>query len=423
MIDNPFRKKTASERWAEGARTRLHAAADASHDAGERAKKLGENTAEGVSASAKSAGSALGALIPTVAAAFASGRSKAAHGLDEGVDHGAESVTHGLDAAPEKVDQARDWIVEELLPKLQGMVDDTVDAKNNAAAQGGALSVVAGETVRTPKRKGGVLMVLGLAMLGGAAYFWYTDQKRRQGDPWQRVSSSDDPWAATSGRRAVSAAANPGAGMRSTATTEPAPTAGEKVHLTPSEAAAAREETVDRPVSALATGTTPSQSVAPAGSAPRTTTTGTNLAAGAATGTAAGAATTPAAGAATPDTAETTVQRTTEKTVVESRPLNEKVDENPATDATVTRTERRFEDPANTGPIATGYADRADDIAGDNAPTQSIPTVGERLNPRDARPADTTGDPYTGPNPTIEDPARDSVKEASEQTDAKWLRN
>lgn len=393
MIDNPFRKKTASERWAEGARTRLHAAADASHDAGERAKKLGENTAEGVSASAKSAGSALGALIPTVAAAFASGRSKAAHGLDEGVDHGAESVTHGLDAAPEKVDQARDWIVEELLPKLQGMVDDTVDAKNNAAAQGGALSVVAGETVRTPKRKGGVLMVLGLAMLGGAAYFWYTDQKRRQGDPWQRVSSSDDPWAATSGRRAVSAAANPGAGMRSTATTEPAPTAGEKVHLTPSEAAAAREENVDRPVSALATGT------------------------------AAGAATTPAAGAATPDTAETTVQRTTEKTVVESRPLHEKVDENPATDATVTRTERRFEDPANTGPIATGYADRADDIAGDNAPTQSIPTVGERLNPRDARPADTTGDPYTGPNPTIEDPARDSVKEASEQTDAKWLRN
>lgn len=393
MIDNPFRKKTASERWAEGARTSLHAAADASHDAGERAKKLGENTAEGVSASAKSAGSALGALIPTVAAAFASGRSKAAHGLDEGVDHGAESVTHGLDAAPEKVDQARDWIVEELLPKLQGMVDDTVDAKNNAAAQGGALSVVAGETVRTPKRKGGVLMVLGLAMLGGAAYFWYTDQKRRQGDPWQRVSSSDDPWAATSGRRAVSAAANPGAGMRSTATTEPAPTAGEKVHLTPSEAAAAREENVDRPVSALATGT------------------------------AAGAATTPAAGAATPDTAETTVQRTTEKTVVESRPLNEKVDENPATDATVTRTERRFEDPANTGPIATGYADRADDIAGDNAPTQSIPTVGERLNPRDARPADTTGDPYTGPNPTIEDPARDSVKEASEQTDAKWLRN
>lgn len=393
MIDNPFRKKTASERWAEGARTRLHAAADASHDAGVRAKKLGENTAEGVSASAKSAGSALGALIPTVAAAFASGRSKAAHGLDEGVDHGAESVTHGLDAAPEKVDQARDWIVEELLPKLQGMVDDTVDAKNNAAAQGGALSVVAGETVRTPKRKGGVLMVLGLAMLGGAAYFWYTDQKRRQGDPWQRVSSSDDPWAATSGRRAVSAAANPGAGMRSTAATEPAPTAGEKVHLTPSEAAAAREENVDRPVSALASGTV------------------------------AGAATTPAAGAATPGTAETTVQRTTEKTVVESRPLHEKVDENPATDATVTRTERRFEDPANTGPIATGYADRADDIAGDNAPTQSIPTVGERLNPRDARPADTTGDPYTGPNPTIEDPARDSVKEASEQTDAKWLRN
>ncbi|ACV05111.1 hypothetical protein I6I18_11270 [Kytococcus sedentarius] len=393
MIDNPFRKKTASERWAESARTRFHAAADASHDAGERAKKLGEHTAEGVSASAKSAGSALGALIPTVAAAFASGRSKAAHGLDEGVDHGAESVTHGLDAAPEKVDQARDWIVEELLPKLQGMVDDTVDAKNNAAAQGGALSVVAGETVRTPKRKGGVLMVLGLAMLGGAAYFWYTDQKRRQGDPWQRVSSSDDPWAATSGRRAVSAAANPGAGMRSTAATEPAPTAGEKVHLTPSEAAAAREENVDRPVSALASGTT------------------------------AGAATTPAAGAATPDTAETTVQRTTEKTVVESRPLHEKVDENPATDATVTRTERRFEDPANTGPIATGYADRADDIAGDNAPTQSIPTVGERLNPRDARPADTTGDPYTGPNPTIEDPARDSVKEASEQTDAKWLRN
>lgn len=392
MIDNPFRKKTASERWAEGARTRLHAAADASHDAGERAKKLGENTAEGVSASAKSAGSALGALIPTVAAAFASGRSKAAHGLDEGVDHGAESVTHGLDAAPEKVDQARDWIVEELLPKLQGMVDDTVDAKNNAAAQGGALSVVAGETVRTPKRKGGVLMVLGLAMLGGAAYFWYTDQKRRQGDPWQRVSSSDDPWAATSGRRAVSAAANPGAGMRSTATTEPAPTAGEKVHLTPTEAAAAREENVDRPVSALATGT-------------------------------AAGATTPAAGAATPGTAETTAQRTTEKTVVESRPLNEKVDENPAPDATVTRTERRFEDPANTGPIATGYADRADDIAGDNAPTQSIPTVGERLNPRDARPADTTGDPYTGPNPTIEDPARDSVKEASEQTDAKWLRN
>lgn len=409
MIDNPFRKKTARERWAESARDRFHAATDASHDAGVRAKKFGEHTAEGVSASAKNAGSALGALIPTVAAAFASGRSKAAHGIDEGVDHGADTVTHGLEAAPEKVDQARDWIVDELLPKLQGMVDDTVDAKNHAAAKDGALSFVAGETVRKPKRKGGILMLLGLALMGGAAYFWYTDEKRRQGDPWQRVASSDDPWAATSGRRAVSAAANPGAGMRSSAATEPAPTAGEKVHLTPSEAAEARDENVRRPVSALASENR--QSVAPAGSDERhaNTTAGTTVpAAGAAAGTQA---------------ADTTVQRTTEKTVVESRPLNEKVDEAPAQDATVQRTERRFEDPANTGPIATGYADRADDIAGDNAPTQSIPTVGERLNPRDARPADNNGDPYTGPNPTIADPTRDSVKEATEQTDGKWLRN
>ncbi|WP_374928334.1 hypothetical protein [Kytococcus sedentarius] len=394
MIDNPFRKKTARERWAESARDRFHAATDASHDAGVRAKKFGEHTAEGVSASAKNAGSALGALIPTVAAAFASGRSKAAHGIDEGVDHGADTVTHGLEAAPEKVDQARDWIVDELLPKLQGMVDETVDAKNHAAAKDGALSFVAGETVKKPKRKGGILMLLGLALMGGAAYFWYTDEKRRQGDPWQRVASSDDPWAATSGRRAVSAAANPGAGMRSSAATEPAPTAGEKVHLTPSEAAEARDENVRRPVSALASENR--QSVAPGGSGTRTD----------------------------PDQAAPVdlppTERDTVGTPAGSAPKEGTAahDEGPAQ-----RSERRFEDPANTGPIATGYADRADDIAGDNAPTQSIPTVGERLNPRDARPADNNGDPYTGPNPTVQDPARDSVKETSEQTDGKWLRN
>lgn len=355
MIDNPFRKKTASERLAENARQRFSAAADASQDAGERAREIGARTAEGATASAKSAGSALAGLVPTVAAAFAAARSKTAHGISDGVDASASTLSDGLDAAPEKVDHARDWIVDELLPKLQGMVDGTVEAKDEAADSGGALSTFAGETVQKRQRKGGVLMVLGLALLGGAAYFWYTDQKRRQGDPWQRVATTEDPWAGTE-RRSVSAAANPGAGMRSSTTAHTTPAVGEKVHLSPSEAA--REAQGTGPVSALATGR-PAQSVAPAGT-----------------------------GTTTPATSD-----------------------KPATEPT-TGSQRRFEDPATTGPIATGYAQKADDIAGDNAPTQSIPTVGERLNPVDARPSDNNVDPYgEGDAPT------------RKGTDEKWLRN
>ena len=406
MFDNPFRKKTASERLAENARARFSAAADASHDAGVRAREFGGHTAEGVSSTVKSAGSALGALIPTVAAAFASGRSKTAHGIDEGVDATAHSLTDRIEAAPEQVDHARDWIVDELLPRLQGMVDSTVEAKNQAAYKDGALSSLAGETVKREPKKGGVLMVLGLALIGGAAYFWYTDQQRRQGDPWKRVATSDDPWAGTTERRAVSAAANPGAGMRPSTDAHTAPAVGEKVHLTPSQAAEAREENVDRPVSALATGqrsTTaqPTTTAQPARAAQSIAPAGSGLRAG--------------------DSAASThtEQRTTQRTTVERTPVERTVDRTPATDATVTRTsertERRFEDPATTGPIATGYAQKADDIAGDNAPTQSIPTVGERLNPVDARPSQNNVDPYG------EDAA--TLRKGDDTTGEKWLRN
>ncbi|WP_462418747.1 hypothetical protein [Kytococcus sp. Marseille-QA3725] len=377
MIDNPFRKKTAGERLAENARMRLDAASLASQDAGLRAKRLGARAAEGASTSAKDAGAALSGLVPTVAATFAAARSRTAEGIHQGVDSSANTLSNGLDAAPDKVDHARDWIVDELLPRLQQMVDGTVDAKNDAAAKDGALSALAGETVRRKKRKGGFLMVLGLALLGGAGYFWYTDQQKRQGDPWKRVATTEDPWASTD-RRAVSAAANPGAGMRPDPHAGHEATTGEKVHLTPSEAAAAREGQADRPVSALTTGT---RSIAPSGSGVEE-------------------------------------DRTrTERTTVEREPINRTVEREEATDARVERTgtqQRRFEDPATTGPIATGYADKADDIAGDNAPTQSIPTVGERLNPVDARPADNNVDPYGETTATGRE---------GDTTGEKWMRN
>ncbi|SNC65182.1 hypothetical protein SAMN05445756_1268 [Kytococcus aerolatus] len=364
MLENPFRKKTASERLAEGARSRFSAAAGATQGAGLSARDKGFEAADSVASTAKGAGDSLyAAIVPTIAGAFAAARSATARGVDEGVERSASRVSSGLESAPDQIDSARDWLVEDLLPRIQEMVDHAVDAKDEAADEDGALSALAGETVRKRPRKGGVLMLLGLALLGGAGYFWYTDEKRRQGDPWGKVRTVvEDPWAARNERRAVSAAANPGAGTlpsRHTTHTEQVDhTSAEGHHRTPSEAAAARAGT--GPVSALATPAT--TSATPAGTVTTTTTTSTPAA----------TTTTSAVGDA--------AQRPTGDGRQSVAPAGSGLGQDAAT-----------------GPIATGHARSADEIAGDNAPTQSIPTVGERLNPRDQRPADN--------NPYLEDEA------------------
>ena len=240
MLENPFRQKTTSERLAESARGRFSAATDLTQDAGATAKEKSAQAAEAVTSTAKDAGSSLlSVVIPTIASAFATARAATAHGVDEGVDETASHLGSGIDAAADKADSAHSWVVDDLLPRIQEMVDHAVDAKDEAADKDGMLSAFAGETVRKQPRKGGALMILGLALLGGAGYFWYTDQKRRQGDPWATVRTSvEDPWAnRTTERRTVSAAANPGAGTlpsRHTDHGEHVVGEAETHHLTPS---------------------------------------------------------------------------------------------------------------------------------------------------------------------------------------------
>jgi len=123
------------------------------------------------------------------------------------VEHGIEMAAPKLESAVSglapKVDVARDKIVDELLPRVTEAITAwaaaSAAAKDEAVSRGaGAAAVVKGDAVATPKRKkrGRVLMTLGLLGAAGAAVTSFLKKSAPKDDPW--ATPLTDPYIAPS---------------------------------------------------------------------------------------------------------------------------------------------------------------------------------------------------------------------------------
>ncbi|MGI8946922.1 MAG: hypothetical protein ACR2FV_02880 [Ornithinimicrobium sp.] len=126
------------------------------------------------------------------AAGAASTRKRAVAGFDRGVDGAVPRAKEGVASVGPKVDQARDAIVDDLLPRIQEMLGSVQVAKDDLLSrQDGPAAVVTGAP-KKQRRKGGVLISLGLLSAVGAAVSYFLSQKSDSDDT--------DPWAGSSDR-------------------------------------------------------------------------------------------------------------------------------------------------------------------------------------------------------------------------------
>lgn len=126
------------------------------------------------------------------------------------VEHGIEIAAPKLESAVSglapKVDIARDKIVDELLPRVTEAITAwaaaSAAAKDEVVSRGSdAAAVVRGDAVATPKRKkrGRVLMTLGLLGAAGAAVTSFLKKSAPKDDPW--ATPLTDPYIAPSNGR------------------------------------------------------------------------------------------------------------------------------------------------------------------------------------------------------------------------------
>ncbi|HZW44633.1 MAG TPA: hypothetical protein VFF32_09630 [Dermatophilaceae bacterium] len=168
--------------------------------AGTVADQLRERVAPAIG---QAAGSAKEWGQPRVEAARLWAKPRVEHGIEVAAPK-LESAVSGL--AP-KVDIARDKIVDELLPRVTEAITAwaaaSAAAKDEVVSRGSdAAAVVRGDAVATPKRKkrGRVLMTLGLLGAAGAAVTSFLKKSAPKDDPW--ATPLTDPYIAPSdGRR------------------------------------------------------------------------------------------------------------------------------------------------------------------------------------------------------------------------------
>ncbi|WP_256842330.1 hypothetical protein [Ornithinimicrobium cryptoxanthini] len=153
-------------------------------------------------------------------------RDRAVSGLDHGIDSAVPKGQEAVASMAPKVDHARDVIVDEVLPKLSELLGNLQQSKDELLSrQNGPIATVTGAP-KKQKRKGGALIVFGVAAAIGAAVAYYLNsQKKPATDPWatehhvggapgvdtQVRASLADRGTATSGT-ATTAAAGAGAG-------------------------------------------------------------------------------------------------------------------------------------------------------------------------------------------------------------------
>ncbi len=124
-------------------------------------------------------------------------RARALLGVDQGIDAAVPQAQDGVAAVGPRVDHLRDVINNELLPKLQEMLNDVQTNKDRILTKDDGVTAAITGTPKKRRRKGGVLIALGLLAAAGAGVAWYLDQQQRQGatDPWASRGGEADPWA------------------------------------------------------------------------------------------------------------------------------------------------------------------------------------------------------------------------------------
>jgi AcrR family transcriptional regulator len=134
---------------------------------------------------------------PRVEAARDWARPRVEHGIEVAAPR-LESALNGL--AP-KVDTARDKIVDELLPRVTEAITAwaaaSTAARDEAVSRGhGAAAVISGDAVASPKRKrkGRVLLALGLMSAAAAAVVAFMKNSAPKDDPW--ATPLADPYVA-----------------------------------------------------------------------------------------------------------------------------------------------------------------------------------------------------------------------------------
>lgn len=151
--------------------------------------------AEAASTAAKERAHVVSALARERAAEARKGavvaRDRAVTGLDRGIDSVVPRAQEGIAGWGPRIDNARDTLVKDLLPRLQEMVGSVQTTKDDVLSRrSGKVAVITGAPKRN--RKGGVLLTFGLLAAVGAAVSYYLSQK--SGD------DVTDPWAGTAER-------------------------------------------------------------------------------------------------------------------------------------------------------------------------------------------------------------------------------
>jgi hypothetical protein len=155
----------------------------------------------------QAAGSAIEWSQPRVEAA----RDWARPHLDHGIEVAAPKLESAVSGLAPKVDTARDKIVDELLPRIGEAIASwaaaSTAAKDEAVSRGhGAAAVISGDAVASPKhkKKGRVLMALGLLAAAGAGVAAFMKKSAPKDDPW--TTPLADPYVAPSNGRHSTAA-------------------------------------------------------------------------------------------------------------------------------------------------------------------------------------------------------------------------
>lgn len=180
-----FHRKSKAEKAREEATSRARRARKSAAAAKTRAAKEAQHGTDSMRHAVRER------LVPraeaaagSVGAHAAEYRHRAVSGLDHGIDAAVPRVEQAVAGVGPKVDHARDLIVDDLLPKLSALVASVQASKDDLLAkQDGPVAAVTGAPKR--RRKGGVLLALGVLAAVGAGVAWYLGQQSRdQRDPW-----------------------------------------------------------------------------------------------------------------------------------------------------------------------------------------------------------------------------------------------
>lgn len=181
------------------------AAAQARH-AGAVATDLRDRATKNVQQGAGTVSDAAGSLAHTVkdrygpraeAAAAAAAkratvvRDKAVAGIDRGIDIAAPKAESAVANFGPKVDTARDKIVDDVLPKLQELLHNVQSAKDDVLSSNQPVVATITGKPKKKKRKGRVLLALGvLAVVGAGVAHYLSKQQQPANDPWATPTST-----------------------------------------------------------------------------------------------------------------------------------------------------------------------------------------------------------------------------------------